>query len=66
MDRVPAGVYVLHIEGGGSGRNYDATDLLISLSPNARKDTLELRRREAFAGNCGGTNLELVNSGLYN
>jgi hypothetical protein len=62
IDRVPPGVYVLHIEGGKSGRDYDATDLLINLSPRATKDKLVLTRREAGGGSCGGTSLELSNA----
>ena len=64
FDGVPAGVYVLHIEGGGSGRDYDATDLLIRLSPTASKDAVDLIRREAGGGSCGGTSLELLNTSI--
>ena len=62
IDHVPAGTYVLHIEGGRSGRDYNASDLLISLSPRANRDTLVLSRREASGGSCGGTSLELLNT----
>jgi hypothetical protein len=62
FDEVPAGTYVLHIEGGGSGRNYDATDLLIRLSPTASSDSVDLIRRDAGGGSCGGTSLELLNT----
>lgn len=62
FDEVPVGTYVLHIEGGGSGRNYDATDLLIRLSPAASKDAVDLIRRDAGGGSCGGTSLELLNT----
>lgn len=61
FDQVPAGVYVLHIE-GGSGRTFEATDLLIRLSPTANRDRLELVRREPGGGSCGGTYLELLSS----
>lgn len=61
FDQIPAGVYVLHID-GGSGSPYEATDLLIRLSPNANRDRLELVRREVGAGSCGGTSLELISS----
>jgi hypothetical protein len=61
FDQIPAGVYVIHID-GGSGRPYEATDLLIRLTPNANRDRLELVRREPSGGRCGGTILELVNS----
>lgn len=59
FNEVPAGLYALHIEGGGSGRDYDASDLLIRLSPSAKSDALHLIRREAGGGSCGGTYLEL-------
>lgn len=62
IDSVPPATYVLHIEGGKSGRDYDATDLLINLSPRATKDTIVLTRREASGGSCGGTSLELSNT----
>ena len=61
FDQISAGVYVLHID-GGSGRPYEATDLLIRLSLNANKDRLELVRKEAGGGSCGGTSLELISS----
>lgn len=61
MDGIPAGIYVLHIEGGG-GRDYEPTDLLIRISPRASRDALELTRREAEGGSCGGTSLDLVNT----
>jgi hypothetical protein len=62
MDGIPAGIYVLHIEGGRGGRDYEPTDLLIRLSRNASRDALELIRREAGSGSCGGTSLDLVNT----
>lgn len=62
IEGVPPAIYVLHIEGGKSGRDYDATDLLINLSPRATKDTIVLTRREAGGGSCGGTSLELSNA----
>jgi hypothetical protein len=61
IDGVPAGTYVLHIEGGTGGRQYEPTDLLIRLSPSASSDTLELTRREPGGGSCGTTYLELLN-----
>jgi hypothetical protein len=60
MDRIPDGTYVLHIEGSSGGRGYEATDLLIRLNPMASSDALELSRREAGAGRCGGTSMELI------
>lgn len=59
---IPAGTYVLHIEGGSAGdRGYDATDQLIELSPQASRNALLLTRRDAGGGSCGGTSLELQN-----
>jgi hypothetical protein len=62
FDEVPAGTYVLHVEGGASGRDYDATDLLIRLGPTATRDAVDLTRREAGGGSCGGASLELLNT----
>jgi hypothetical protein len=60
FEAIPAGIYVLHIEGGNAGdRGYDATDQLIELSAQASRSTLLLTRREAGGGSCGGTPLEL-------
>ena len=60
FDSIPAGIYVLHIEGGMAGeRGYDATDLLIELSPTASRNDLVLARQEAGGGSCGGTSLDL-------
>ena len=59
FDEVPPGIYALHIEGGGSGRDYDASDLLVQLSPSAKSDALDLIRRDGSGGSCGGTYLEL-------
>ncbi|MGA3238089.1 MAG: carboxypeptidase-like regulatory domain-containing protein [Bryobacteraceae bacterium] len=59
IDRAPRGIYVLHVEGGRSGRDYDGTDLAISLSPRASRDMLVLIRREGAGDSCGGTTLEL-------
>lgn len=55
---VPQGTYVLHVEGGKSGRVYDATDLLVELSPTATRNTLVLMRSDADG--CGGTSLGLT------
>jgi hypothetical protein len=62
FEQAPVAVYVLHIEGGGSGRTYDPTDLQIRLSPTANRDRLELIRRDTSGGSCGGTHLELISS----
>jgi hypothetical protein len=59
FDAVPTGTYVLHIEGGKSDRDYDGTDLAIKVSPSAHRNTLQLSRRDAGGGSCGGTYLEL-------
>jgi len=60
---VPPGTYVLHVEGGTvtNGRDYESTDLLVALGDTAKNRTLLLSRREAGAGSCGGTYLELRN-----
>ncbi|MBV9144598.1 MAG: carboxypeptidase regulatory-like domain-containing protein, partial [Acidobacteria bacterium] len=59
FDDVPSGTYVLHIEGGSAGeRGYDATDLLLKVSPKAPRQSLLLTRRDG--GTCGGTELDLV------
>ena len=61
FDAPQAGTYVLHIEGGRAGdRGYDATDQLVALAPQASRNMLLLRRREAGGGSCGGTYLELA------
>lgn len=62
IEHVPAGIYVLHIEGGTTGRNYDATDLLVRVSPRAREDKLLLVRSEGGAGSCGATSLRIDNT----
>ncbi len=64
FDQVPEGTYALHIEAGtASGdRTVDSTDLLIQLSITAKQGTLLLARREAGAGSCGGTSIEIKHS----
>lgn len=58
FETIPAGTYVLHIEGGSAGdRPYDATNQLIELNPQATRTRLLLKRRAG--GSCGGTSLEL-------
>jgi hypothetical protein len=60
FEGVASGTYVLHIEGGAAGeRSYDATDQLIRLDDTATRSFLVLKRRDAGAGSCGGTELEL-------
>jgi hypothetical protein len=60
---IPNGIYVLHIEGGTAprGRSFESSDHLIRLSDTdaAKADTLLLSHRDAGAGSCGGTYLEL-------
>jgi len=61
FDTIPAGTYVLHVEGGSAaGRDYDATDQLIALSPKATRSSILLKRSTGGGGSCGGTSLELV------
>lgn len=61
FETIPNGTYVLHIAGevAGRARDYDATDLLIKLSPRADRNALFLSRRDAGGGSCGGTYLDL-------
>jgi hypothetical protein len=61
--QIPPGTYVLHIDGGmvSNGRDYEPTDLLVALGEKAKRNTLLLSRRDAGAGSCGGTDLELRN-----
>lgn len=59
IDRVPAGSYVLHFEGGSTGRGYDPTDFLVRVEPRSSRETLEFVRSEGGAGSCGGHKLEL-------
>lgn len=65
FDGIPSGTYVLHIDAGRvpPDREYEATDLLVALDSNARRDSLLLKRREPSGGSCGGTSLELQDSG---
>lgn len=56
---IPKAIYVLHIEGGEGGRDYDPTDLPIELSPKATRSLLVLMREEGGAGSCGGHGLAL-------
>jgi hypothetical protein len=60
FDEVPGGTYVLHAEGGKSNRDYEATDILIKLTPSATRHSMILSRREPSGGSCGGTVLELL------
>src|SRR5215510_10220676 len=51
------GTYVLHIEGGQTGRRYDPTDLLLKVYERASRRTLELTRQEPVGTNCGDSHL---------
>lgn len=51
FESVPAGTYVLHVEGGSAGdRGYDATDQLIEVSPQASRNSLCSREETQAAG----------------
>ena len=61
LNQIPSGIYVIHIEGGKGGeRGYEGTDQLLAVSAKASRDFLLFVRRDAGAGSCGGTSLELV------
>jgi Prealbumin-like fold domain len=57
FDTVSNGTYVLHIEGGTTGRVYDPTDLLIKVSSTAVRTAVTLTRHDPGATNCGDTSL---------
>ena len=57
FDAIPNGTYVLHIEGGTTGRSYDPTDLLIEVKGNAARSTVLLERQPPGATNCGDASL---------
>ncbi len=60
FNTAPPGTYVLHVEGGHAGdQGYNATDKLINLSTQARRNMLLLIQRDPGGGSCGGTSLEL-------
>lgn len=60
FDVIPDGLYVLHIEGGRSNREFESADKLIRVSPKAKGSRLILTKRDAGGGDCGGTVLELA------
>jgi len=57
FDPVPNGTYVLHVEGGTTGRTYDPTDLLMKVRPTGAKTAVVLSRQEPGATNCGDASL---------
>jgi hypothetical protein len=54
---IPDGTYVLHIEGGATGRAYDPTDMLMKISARGRWTEVVLQRQEPGATNCGDATL---------
>jgi len=46
---LPDGTYVLHSEGGRTGRPYEPTDLLLKISSRARTSAVALKRGDASA-----------------
>jgi hypothetical protein len=59
FDAVPQRTYVLHVEGSDGGRPYDPSDLLLKISPAAKRNGLLLTRQEGGGGSCYGTGLVL-------
>ncbi len=57
FDLIPNGMYVLHSEGGTTGRSYDPTDLVINVRSTAKTLALVLKRQEPGATNCGDSSL---------
>jgi hypothetical protein len=53
------GLYVLHIEGGKSNRDFEVANELIRVSAKAKGNRLTLTKRDAGGGDCGGTLLEI-------
>ena len=61
FDKIPAGIYVLHIVASPSVES--ASDFLIRISDGAKPGTILLRKNDASAGERGGTSLQTeVNS----
>jgi len=60
FDDIPSGLYVLHVEGGRSNRDFDTADKLVRITPTAKGDTLLLTKSDPGGGSCGGTILELA------
>jgi hypothetical protein len=57
FDLIPNGTYVLHSEGGRTGRPYDPTDLLIKIRSTGSTVALVLKRQDPSATNCGDSSL---------
>ena len=56
FEQTPEGVYVLHVECGGAGREFSPADLLIRLSSSSHRKSLLLLRA---ATGCGGETVEV-------
>ena len=56
---VPAGKYVLHVEGGESNRPFDSVDRLIAVGPGSAGAGLVIERRDASATECGDTAVDV-------
>jgi hypothetical protein len=57
FDLIPNGTYVLHSEGGQTGRPYDPTDLLVKIRSTSRTVALVLKRQDPSGTNCGDSSL---------
>ncbi len=57
FESVPNGTYVLHVEGGTTGRAYDPTDLLTKFRSTGTRIAVVLSRQEPGATNCGDASL---------
>jgi hypothetical protein len=64
FDGISNGTYVLHIDAGKvePGRDYEASDHVVSLGSTAKRNSILLKRQEAGGGSCGGTSFELQES----
>ena len=56
---IPQGTYVLHMEHGDTGRDFDSADFLFRVSKKATRNSLVFIRTEPGGGSCGGTSLSL-------
>lgn len=66
FDRIPEGVYVLHVTPGttSSGGEHAATDVLIRLSDTAKWETFRVVWSSPGYGSCGGASLESGNTSI--